>query len=84
MKRIIAAAAWMAALAAPAFAQFSGAQEGQKTPLQQQYERQERDQKENEKAYNDQMRRMKAEKPTAKSDPWAGVRSSNETSNTKR
>jgi hypothetical protein len=84
MKRVIVAAATMAALASPAFAQFSGAQEGQKTPLQQQYEREERDQKENEKAYNDQMRRMKTQKPTAKSDPWAGVRSSDETGNTKR
>jgi hypothetical protein len=74
----------MAAFLAPAFAQFSGAQEGQKTPLQLQYEREERDQRENEKAYNDQMRRMKTQKPTAKSDPWAGVRSSDETSNTKR
>jgi Ni/Co efflux regulator RcnB len=84
MKRVIAVAAWMAALAAPALAQFSGGQESQKTPLQQQYEREERDQRENEKAYNDQMRRMKAQKPAAKSDPWAGVRSSDETSNTKR
>jgi type II secretory pathway pseudopilin PulG len=85
MKRVIvAAAAMMAALAAPAFAQFSGSQDAQKTPLQLQYEREARDQRDNEKAYNDQIRRLKAQKPTAKSDPWAGVRSSDETGNTKR
>ena len=74
----------MTALAAPAFAQFSGAQQTQKTPLQLQYEREEQDQKANEKAYNDQMKRLKAQNPTAKIDPWAGVRPTNDTNSTKR
>jgi hypothetical protein len=84
MKRVLLAAAMMAAFAAPAFAQFSGAQDGQKTPLQLQYERERRDQEDSEKAYNDQMKRLRKQNPTAKSDPWAGVRSSDETANTKR
>ena len=74
----------MAALAAPAFAQFSGAQDGQKTPLLLQYERERRDQDENERAYNDQMKRLKKQAPTAKSDPWSGVRPANDPNSTKR
>lgn len=82
MKRVLVAAAIMAALSAPAFAQFS--QGNQKTPLQLKYEREEAEQKANEKAYDDQMKRLKTQKPTAKSDPWAGVRSSDETNSSKR
>ena len=82
MKRTLLAAAILTAFAVPALAQFS--QGGQKTPLQLKYEREEQEQKENEKAYNDQMKRLKAQKPTAKSDPWAGVRSSDEANSTKR
>jgi hypothetical protein len=75
----------MAALAAPAAAQRGGAmsQGNHKTPLELQYEREKRDQEANEKAYNDQMQRMKSSGPAAKNDPWAGVRSPNET-NAKR
>lgn len=72
----------MAALATPAFAQLS--QGNQKTPLQLQYEREAQEQRENERAYNEQMKRLKTQNPTAKSDPWAGVRPSNETTTPKR
>ena len=73
MKRILAAAAMMLALAAPAASQMS--QGNQKTPLDLQYERERQDQQANERAYNDQMKRLKSQAPTtAKTDPWAGVR----------
>jgi len=74
----------IAALAAPAVAQFSGAQQKEKTPLDLQYERERKDQEANEKAYNDQMKRLKAQNPTAKSDPWAGVRPASESNGAKR
>jgi hypothetical protein len=75
--------AMMASLAGPAAAQRGMSQGNHKTPLELQYEREKRDQEANEKAYNDQMKRMKSEGPAAKSDPWAGVRPANET-NAKR
>jgi hypothetical protein len=84
MKRVLAAAVMVAALATPALAQFSGNQERQKTPLELQYERERQDQQANEKAYNDQMKRLKAQHPTAKSDPWAGVRPTSESNGAKR
>ena len=89
MKRILAAAAMIALLAAPATAQMgsrSGAgQMQQPTPLDLQYEKERQEQRENERAYNEQMKRLKSQGPaTTKVDPWAGVRSSTETTNTKR
>ena len=88
MKRVFAATAtmvMMAALAGPATAQRGGAmsQGNHKTPLELQYERERREQVENEKAYDDYMKRNKSGAPTAKNDPWAGVRPPNET-NAKR
>jgi hypothetical protein len=86
MKRVFAATAMMvmvASLAGPAAAQRGMSQGNHKTPLELQYEREKRDQEANEKAYNDQMQRMKSSGPAAKNDPWAGVRSPNET-NAKR
>jgi len=73
----------MAAFVAPAASQ--GANQGkQKTPLDLQYEREAQDQQANERAYNEQMKRLKAQAPTnAKTDPWAGVRPANDT-NAKR
>jgi hypothetical protein len=83
MKRILAAAAMMLALAAPAASQMS--QGNQKTPLDLQYERERQDQQANERAYNDQMKRLKSQAPTtAKTDPWAGVRPPSEPANAKR
>jgi hypothetical protein len=86
MKRVLAATAvmaMMASLAGPAAAQRAMSQGNHKTPLELQYEREKRDQEANEKAYNDQMQRMRSSGPAAKSDPWAGVRPANET-NAKR
>ena len=76
----------MAALVAPAASQM-GNQGKQKTPLDLQYEREAQDQQANERAYNEQMKRLKSQAPAnAKTDPWAGVRPANETNatNTKR
>ena len=81
MKRVLVVTVF-AALATPAAAQMS--QGNQKTPLELLYERERLDQQANERAYNDQMKRLKAQNPTAKSDPWAGVRPTNETNSTKR
>ena len=50
-----------------------------KTPLELQYERERQEQDANEKAYNEHMNRMRSSAPTAKTDPWAGVRPGNET-----
>ncbi|MBX9842867.1 MAG: hypothetical protein K2Z80_13770 [Xanthobacteraceae bacterium] len=80
MKRVFAATAMMvmvASLAGPAAAQQRGgtmSQGNHKDPLQLQYEREKRDQVENERAYDEYMKRNKTGAPTAKSDPWAGVR----------
>jgi hypothetical protein len=64
----------LATLANPVYAQFSS-NSGQKTPLQLQYEREEAEQKENERQYNTQMKRLKAQVPAAAaSDPWRKVR----------
>jgi Ni/Co efflux regulator RcnB len=88
MKRILAAAVMIALLAAPATAQMgsrSGAgQQQAPTPLDLQYEKERQEQRENERAYNEQMKRLKSQSPTTKVDPWAGVRSSNETTSPKR
>jgi hypothetical protein len=79
MKRIVAAAAMLATLAGPAYAQFSTGK--QKTPLELQYEREQRDQAQAEKEYNATMKRLKAQSaaPT-NSDPWRGVRPSTDAS----
>lgn len=66
--------AMMAALVVPASAQFSTGKE--KTPLELQYEREDAERKENERLYNDQMKRLKAQAPTrTNNDPWSKVRS---------
>jgi hypothetical protein len=84
MKRILAAAAMMAVLVAPAASQVQMGQGAQKTPLDLLYEKERQDQQANEKAYNDQMKRLKSQAPAAKTDPWAGVRPASETTNAKR
>jgi hypothetical protein len=81
MKYVLAAAATMMILLAgfPARAQFSGTAP-EKTPLDLKYEREDAERKENERQYNEQMKRLKGQKPTtAGSDPWKGVRSSTDT-----
>ncbi len=64
----------MAMLMGPAYSQFNP--NGQsKDPLTLKYEREDAEKKENEKAYNDTMQRLKKQQPTnAKADPWSGVR----------
>ena len=55
-----------------------------KTPLELKYEREDRERAENEKAYNDTMKRLKSQAPaTTNSDPWKTVRPASE-SNAKR
>jgi len=54
-------------------------QQREKTPLDLQYEKERIEQQENERAYNEQMKRMKTQGgPAAKADPWAGVRPTTE------
>jgi hypothetical protein len=45
-----------------------------KDPLTLKYEREDNERKENEKAYNETMKRLKKQQPAAKVDPWSGVR----------
>jgi hypothetical protein len=74
MKYLVAAAVTMAALAGPARA--IDMESGNKNPTQLHYEKIERERLENEKAYNAQMKRLKAQTPAgaAKQDPWSNVR----------
>ena len=64
----------MAMLTGPAYSQFNP--NGQsKDPLTLKYEREDNERKENEKAYNETMKRLKMQAPpTTKNDPWSGVR----------
>jgi hypothetical protein len=75
MRYVLAAAIVTAiALPAPARAQM-GSTAPQKTPLQLQYEREKKEQDDNERDYNAQMKRLKGQGPaTTSSDPWKGVR----------
>jgi hypothetical protein len=77
MRHFFAATAILMALSAGmAQAQMSVGSQKQKTPLDLKYDREEAEQKENERAYNDQMKRLKTQGPAAtSSDPWKGVRS---------
>jgi hypothetical protein len=78
MKRVLAAAAMLAIAAGAVQAQMGGGKQ-QPTPLELQYERERREQQDNERAYNEQMKRLKMQNPTdVKTDPWAGVRPANE------
>jgi hypothetical protein len=84
MKRSLAALAVMGMLAGPAYSQISKGGGGEKSPLQLQYEKDERDRKENERAYEEQMKRLRSQAPApATRDPWAGVRPASEP-NTRR
>jgi hypothetical protein len=83
MKYLFAAAVTMAMLAGPAYAQMSMGAD--KTPLQLKYEREDKERAENEKAYNDTMKRLKAQAPTkSSSDPWKSVRPASGESTGKR
>jgi hypothetical protein len=72
--RTLVAAAVLAGLAGPVYAQTKGLAP-EKTPLDLVYERQERDRKAIEQDYNTTMKRLKSQAPTATSDdPWRTVR----------
>jgi len=73
MRYLLAAAMTMAMMAGPAYAQFNPNAES-KDPLTLKYEREDNEKKENEKAYNETMKRLKKQQPAAKADPWSGVR----------
>ena len=74
----------MAMLTGPAYAQFNP-NAGSKDPLTLKYEREDAEKKENEKAYNETMKRLKTQQPTsAKTDPWSGVRPANDGTAAKR
>lgn len=76
MRPLLAAALMMAMLAGPAYSQMSLGNQKEKTPLDLKYEREETERRENERLYNDQMKRMKTQgTTTTSSDPWKGVRS---------
>ena len=78
MRYFFAAAVTMAMLMGPAYSQIGLGPE--KTPLDLKYEREDREKAENEKAYNETMKRLKKQ-PDAKatSDPWKTVRPASET-----
>lgn len=82
MRYLFTVAMTMAMLAGPAYAQMNMGPE--KNPLKLKYEREDKERAENEKAYNDTMKRLKSQGPAqTNSDPWKTVRPTNE-SNAKR
>jgi hypothetical protein len=82
MRYLFAAAVTMAMLGGPAYSQMSMGPE--KDPLQLKYEREDKERAENERAYNETMKRLKKQAPaTTNSDPWKIVRPASE-SNSKR
>ena len=82
MRYLLAAALTMAVLAGPAHSQISMGPE--KDPLKLKYEAEDKARAENERAYNETMKRLKTQAPaTSSSDPWKIVRPPGE-SNAKR
>ena len=79
MRYILAAAVTMAMLTGPAYSQMSMGPE--KDPLKLKYEQEDKARAENEKAYNDTMKRLKSQAPAQTSnDPWKTVRPASESS----
>ncbi|MEA3026557.1 MAG: hypothetical protein QOF91_1842 [Alphaproteobacteria bacterium] len=79
--RYVFAAAMAMAIAGPAYAQFNVSGES-KDPLQLKYEREEKEKIENERAYNETMKRLKTQAPAKVSaDPWKTVRPTSEADN---
>jgi hypothetical protein len=70
MRRVLTAALALAVLAGPAYAQ----DERQKDPAELERERQKKEMEDNERAYNETVRRTRTTAPAAKVDPWRGVR----------
>ena len=82
--RYLFAAAMAIAIAGPAHAQFNIGGDS-KDPLQLKYEREEKEKVENEKAYNETMKRLKTQAPaTTSADPWKTVRPASEPAANKR
>lgn len=81
-----AAAVMLAMLAGPAYAQRGGSAANlgdtpNKDPLQLQYEREDRERAQNEKSYNETMKRLKSQAPAkSSSDPWKIVRPATDSS----
>ena len=83
MRCLFAAVMTMAMLAGPAYSQMNMGPE--KDPLQLKYEREEKEKAENEKAYNETMKRLKTQAPAkTSSDPWKTVRPASEPAANKR
>jgi hypothetical protein len=78
MRYLVAAVVTMAMLSGPALAfEMNGES---KDPLTLKYEREAKEKAEAERAYNEQMKRLKAQAPTkAKVDPWSNVRPAGDT-----
>ena len=77
MRYLFAAAVTMAMLAGPAHAQMNMGSD--KTPLQLKYEAEDKARAENERTYNETMKRLKSQAPpTTNSDPWKTVRPTSE------
>jgi hypothetical protein len=72
MRIVLLTAIALAVLANPARAQVSTGAE--KTPLQYKYEAEDQARKDNEKAYDETMRRIRSTGPAPKTDPWRNVR----------
>jgi hypothetical protein len=70
MRRVLTAALALAVLAGPVYAQ----DERQKDPAELERERQKKEMEDNERAYNETVRRTRTTAPAAKVDPWRGVR----------
>jgi hypothetical protein len=78
MRLVLTAAIALAVLAGPVLAQ----NQPEKNPLDLQREREKMDREENERAYNETVRRTRTTAPATKADPWRGVRPAE--TNTKR
>jgi hypothetical protein len=77
MRYLFAAALTMAILTSPAYSQMNLGPD--KDPLALKYEREDKERAENEKAYNETMKRLKKQAPTTtSSDPWKTVRPASE------
>jgi hypothetical protein len=82
MRYLVATAVTMVLLAGPAYSQMNMGPE--KDPLKLKYEREDKERAENERAYNETMKRLKSQAPAStSSDPWKTVRPASE-SNAKR
>ena len=78
MRPLFASVVMMAMLAGPAYSQKGQSQDihpANRDPFQLKLEREKKEQEENEKAYNAQMKRLKGQEATpTNSDPWKNVR----------